>query len=143
MLRWIPITSPLVIEQPKQIPGFPDMTLSPADIQQIKDTGISGTVSVYSANGKYGRGKHSRAILIMQEPVRGPVTLKEPDATSVIYIQDGPRWRKFPANAPTLNRAIRIAPQWDDPRQSSVMVELSTGAMQGFNVWWPNATVGN
>src|SRR5262249_26277152 len=115
--------------------GFPDMSLSPADIQQIKNSGISGTVSVYSANNKYGRGRHSRGILIMQEPVRALFKLKEPDATSIIYIQDVPKWRQFPAHAP--NRTIRIEPQWDDPRQNSVMVELLTDATQGFGVWCP------
>jgi hypothetical protein len=112
------------------------MTLSPADIQQIKDTGISGTVSVYAANGSYGRGKESRVILIMQGPVHGPAELREPDATSIVYLQEGPKWKMFPPNGHTLKRTIRIEPQWDDPNQSSVMVELSTGSARGFGVWW-------
>jgi hypothetical protein len=142
VLLWTPSASPLVIEQWKQIPGAPDTSLSPADISQIESTGISGTVSVYTANGKYGKGKQSRVILIMQAPVSGPVELKEPDATSIVYLQEDSRWSQFPPNAPTLSRRIRIAPQWDDPRQSSVMVELSTGSAQGFGVWWPKAALG-
>lgn len=140
VLLWTPTASPLVIERWQQTPGAPDMSLSAGDIQQIKSTGISGIVSVY-ANGKYGKGKHSRAILIMREPVREAVQLKEPNATNVIYIQDGAGWRQVPPNAPTLNRTIRIAPQWDDPQQTSVMVELSTGAAQGFGVSWPKSTL--
>jgi len=136
VLLWTPTPSPLRIEQSQRTRGARDMTLSAADIQLVQDTGISGKVSIYAANGKYGNGKHSRAILIMQEPVQVPVELKEPDATSVIYIQEGSRWRKFPENAPTLNRTIRITPLRDDPRQAFVMVELSTGATQGFGVWW-------
>ena len=141
VLLWTPTASPLVIEQLQQTPGAPGVTLSAADIQQIKSTGISGRVSVYAANGKYGKGKHSRAILIMREPVREAVQLKEPNATSVVYIQDGAGWRQIPPNAPTLSRTIRIAPQWDDPQQTSVMVELSTGAAQGFGVSWPKSTL--
>ena len=141
VLRWTPTAAPLVIENWQQTPGAPDMTLSAVDIQQIKNTGISGIVSLYAANGKYGKGKHSRAILIMREPVRKAIQFNEPNATSVIYIYDGAGWRQVPPNAPTLNRTIRIEPQWDDPQKTSVMVELSTGASQGFGVWWPKSTL--
>jgi hypothetical protein len=130
VLFWTPKASPLVIVQQKQVPGAPDMTLSTGDIQRIKDTGITGTASVFSANGLYGSGKKSSVILIIQGPIRGPVELREPDATSIVYLQEREHWRMFPSNARTLERKIRISPD-------SIMVELSTGASQGFGTGRP------
>jgi hypothetical protein len=130
VLRWDPARSPLVIVQQKQVPGAPDMNLSKEDIQRIKDTRITGTVSVYVANGLYGRGKKSCVILIMQGPVHDPVELRQPDASSIVYVQEREQWRMFPPNARTLERTIRISPDM-------LMVKLSTGAAQGFGISWP------
>jgi hypothetical protein len=114
------------------------MTLSPQDVQQIKDAGITGTLSIYGGftADTYRRDKRSRVILMMQRPVTDVIELKEPDATSIVYIQDGAQWRMFPPDAATLKRTIRIEPEGDDPNQAKVLVELSTGARQGFGVWW-------
>ena len=142
VLLWTPSTSPLVIEQPEQIPNFPNTRLSARDVQQIKATGLTGELSVYTANGRYGSGKKSHVTLIMQKPVGEAVELREPDATSVVYIQEDHGWRLFPPDAPILKRTTRIEPIPYDPNwpgaypQTSVMVELSTGARQGFGVWW-------
>jgi hypothetical protein len=143
VLLWTPSDSPLQIDEPKQVPNFPDMRLSPAAIQQIRDAGIRGRVSTYAANGNYGHGKRGRVILIMQGPVLEAVELKEPDASNIVYIQDRQKWTSFPPGVPTLKRTIRIEPQADDRDQSSVMVELSDGARQGFGVWWPKTNSGN
>ncbi len=138
VLRWSPSASPLTIQELTQVPNFPDMKLSQSDIQQIKDTGITGALSTYSVNGRYGNGTKSHVILIMQEPVTKLAELPEPDADSIIYVQYGHEWKKFPSRARTLKRPIRIEPMSGDPKQSSVMVELATSARQGFGVWWPN-----
>ena len=112
------------------------------DIQQIKAAGVTGELSVYAANGHYGSGKKSHAIIIMQRPVAGAIELKEPDATSVVYIQGDHDWRIFPPDAHTLKRTIPLEPVAYDPNwpgaypQTSVTVELSTGARQGFGVSW-------
>ena len=137
VLRWTPSPSPLEIQESRSTPGFPDPNPSPTEVQQIKNTGITGTLSVYTANGRYGHGKKSHVILIMQGPVSKAIALREPDASNVIYVQDSETWRMFPPNAPTLARTIWIETEWDDPKQCTVMVELSNGARQGFGVWWP------
>jgi hypothetical protein len=137
VLLWSPSASPLTIQE------HPNMRLSPIEIQQIKDVGITGALSTYTANGQFGSGKTSHVTLIMQGPVKGPIELKEPDTSSVVYIQYGDDWKMFPPNARTLERTIRIEPQFGDPKQSSVMVELADGARQGFGVWWPKMNPGN
>jgi hypothetical protein len=136
VLLWTPSASPLVIEEQRQAPNFKDRALSAVEVQQVKETGLTGTLSVYTANASYGSGRKSHVILVMQEAVREVIELKEPDACSIVYIQGDHKWQMFPPTAPTLKRTIRIEPQADDPNQSSVMVELSSGARQGFGVWW-------
>jgi len=115
----------------------PYARLSAADIEQVKEAGVTGRAVTFSF-GNYGNGsKQSRAIIVIQSPVTAPVELPEPDATTIVYVQNAERWRLYPASAPTLKRTIRIEPWRDDAKQSSVMVELASGARQGFNVWWP------
>jgi hypothetical protein len=79
----------------------------------------------------------------MQGPVRGPIELKEPNASNVVYIQYGEEWKMFPPNTRTLRRKILIEPERDDPKQSTVRVELADGASQGFGVWWPKMNAEN
>ena len=131
VLLWTPSASPLTIQEQTQI------RLSPIEIQQIKDTGITGALSTYTANGRFGSGKKSHVTLIMQRPVNQPIELKEPDATRVVYVQYGKGWKIFPPDARTLERTIRIEPEAGDPTQTSVMVGLASGSRQGFGVWWP------
>jgi hypothetical protein len=141
-LLWTPSTSALVIQQPAEIHNIPSTSLSARDVQQIEAAGLTGKLSVYTANDRYGSGKKSHVTIVMQRPVTDVVELKEPDGTSVVYIQGDHDWRMFPADAPTLKRTIRLEPVPYDPNwpgaypQTSVMVELSTGARQGFGVWW-------
>ena len=141
VLLWTPSASPLAIREPSQVPSPPNMKLSQTEIQQIKDTGITGSISTFAVNGRYGSGKKSHVTLIMQGPVTEPIELKEPDATSVVYVQNGKDWTIFPKNAPTLKRTIRIQPRPDDHNQSLVMGELATGALQGIGVWWPKVSL--
>ena len=130
ILLWTPSDSPLTIEEQTQI------RLSPIEIQQIRETGITGAVSTYAANGRFGRGKKSHVTLIMRGPVNQAIELKEPDATNVVYVQYGAGWKIFPPDAHTLERTIRIEPEAGDPTQTSVMVGLASGARQGLGVWW-------
>jgi hypothetical protein len=142
VLLWTPSTSPLVIQQPEQIPNTPSTRLSVRDVQRIEAAGLTGEMSVYTANNRYGSGKKSHVTIVMQRPVTDVVELKEPDAASVLYVQGDHDWRMFPADAPTLKRTIRLEPVSYDLNspgaypQTSLMVELSTGARQGFGVLW-------
>jgi hypothetical protein len=117
---------------------FPRSRSPAAVVKQIKNTGLTGVLSVFAANGRYGSGKKKgRVILIMQKPVNEAIELREPDATSIVYVQSGDQWQMFPSDAPTLKRTIRLEPEANDHNQTSVMVELATGARQGFGVGWP------
>ena len=140
VMRWTPSSSALVIKELEETPGFPDTKLSPSETEKIKAMGLTGRLET-TGGGLYGRGSRSRVILILQKQVVEAVELKQPNASSIVYLQDGEKWRAFPPDAPTLNRTIRIEPWADDPTQTSVGVELASGARQGFGIMWPTAAV--
>lgn len=148
VLLWTPSTSPLVVHQRAESQSTPSVMLSARDVEQIEAAGLRGELLVYTANDRYGTGKKSHVTIIMQRPVKDLVELKEPNAASIVYVQGDRGWRMFPADAPTLKRTIRLEPLLYDPNwpraypQTSVMVELSTGARQGFGVWWRTPDLG-
>jgi hypothetical protein len=140
---WTPAASPLAIRQPKLTSNSPDMASLRTEIQQIEKTGITGSISVFHSPSsrftRYGSGKKSHVTLIIQRPVTRPVELREPDATSVVYVQQADGWKMFPHNAHTLERTIRLEPLSDVPDQTDLTVELADGSREGFGVWWPDA----
>ncbi len=136
VMRWTPSSSALVIQELEETPGFPDMKWWRIETDKLKAMGLTGRLEIVG-DGRYGSGNRSRVILIVQKPAFEAVALKQPDASSIIAIQDGEKWRIVPSDAPMLKRTIRIAPWAEDPMQTFVGVELASGASQGFGILWP------
>jgi hypothetical protein len=134
IVKWTPSTDPLVIfDSLDKILGISDARLSDAEIAQLKGIGIGGRIENLQYSF-FGNGKNSRAILIMSHPVIAPVDLREPNTTSVVYVQFRKEWVMYPADGATLKRTIRIEPMREDPTQSLLGVELASGARQGFGI---------
>lgn len=101
--------------------GSSDLTLKDAfgtslkekDLDLLKRTGIRGEMEVrgYAITGK---GPQSRAIIILQSGLDKPASLSRPDRSTIIYLQEETGWKKYPADAPTLSKAIHL---WQDPSQ--------------------------
>jgi hypothetical protein len=136
VLTWTPSSEPLTVSNLSG-KSRPDTRLTEADIEQLRQAGVTGAVANYVVNNYGNGGKSSRAIIVIQNPVSVPVEFPEPDGATDVYVQHGNTWQKYPANAPILKRIIRIETIWDDPKQTVVRVELSDGSAPGFGVWWP------
>jgi hypothetical protein len=135
---WSPSDTPLKIDVgPFQ--GFPNSGLTSQQVGQLKAMGLRGTISAWTVNGSYGSGPKSYAVLILQHPVSSAVELPEPDAASVIYVQRGDKFDKYPPSAPVLRRVIQIAPGVGGVDQDEILVQLSSGASQGFGCCWSDA----
>jgi hypothetical protein len=132
VLHWSPSSEPLTI---KEYPGS-EVELSPAEARQIKESGITGSLT-FLGGGTFGSGPKSRVILILQKPLTSAVKLLQPDAASVIYVQEQAGWRTIPSGVPTLTRQIVIEPMAGDAHQNHIGVELATGGVQGFGLPWP------
>ena len=103
---------------------------------QLRAAGVSGTLTVYSDNSRFGKGRLSHVTIVLEEPARKRILLREPDANDLIYVQHGDTFSIYPREARTLDRTISLEPLWDDPEETMIMVELSTGARQGLGVWF-------
>jgi hypothetical protein len=136
VVQWKEFGSSLSVER-----QGPEFQLSTEEFQELQAAGIKGKVSVRMARAEYGRGKRSSVLILIQRAVSGPITLKEPDASNIVYFQTGGEWKKYPNDAPTLNRAIELSPSQSDSLQTQVFVELVTGARIGFGVWLPKSEV--
>ena len=134
VVQWEEFGSSLSVE-----PLKPEYQLSASEVKELQAAGIKGKVSVYAPRTGYGSGKRGSVLILIQAPVSGTVALKEPDASNIVYFQTGGKWRKYPEDAPTLNRAIVLSPFDSDPRQSELFVELATGARIGFGIGWPKS----
>jgi hypothetical protein len=117
----------------------PEFQLSTEELKEMQAAGIKGKVSVDMAHAEYGSGKRGSVLILIQRPVSGPIMLKEPDASNIVYFQTGGEWKKYPKDAATLNRTIDLSPWRNDSAQTQVFVELVTGARLGFGVRWPKS----
>ena len=110
MLLWNPTASPLVIQQPAQSPNTPSTRLSARDVKQIEAAGLRASCRFTLRTTAMGAAGKSHVTIVMQRPVTDAIELKEPDATSIVYVQGDHGWKIFPADAPTLKRTIRLEP---------------------------------
>jgi hypothetical protein len=94
VLAWIPSSAPLTIVAREGL-----MHLSPTEITQLKNVGITGTVSYAMNPATYGSGKASRVLLLMQEPVEHALSYENPM-----------RLRSFMCNTAKSGRCTRRMP---------------------------------
>jgi hypothetical protein len=128
-VRWIPGDSPL------------SGALAPLDVDdglrhELDRRGLTGTIEVES--GRHGHGQYggqARAIILMRHAEFRRVWLPQPDATTILYVQEDDGWRRYPADAATLPRAIRLEP---GDRQTSYEVVAADGSRSGAGAFhWP------
>jgi hypothetical protein len=81
-------------------------------LQSMRAAGLGGNYRIVHLS-RYGKGKQSLAILVLNAPMTGRTLLAEPDAAEVIYVQQPSGWTKLPAQAPTLRRSIEISEAHD------------------------------
>lgn len=129
-VQWTPSSEHLSVKGIPSMAESPATTLTSKEVAQLEAMGLTGKLTI-TASSFQGTGKQSRAVIVMHRQVESAVELAQPDATEVIYVQNGNEWKMYPPDAPTLKRAILLEPFKHDPRSTSYMVELADGAAQG------------
>jgi hypothetical protein len=109
VIKWHPGPKPLTSTE---VQG---LAISKNDLERLKTIGLTGEV-MYSGSAKYGEGQPARAIIVTQAPLSEPVNLPQPDGSQVIYVQTESGWSRYPPEAPTSQKQIRL---WTDLRGSS------------------------
>jgi hypothetical protein len=139
-LRWVPGSEPLSQEPlpSNERASTRQRSLQPADMDSLKQAGLSGTISV-SGGGTVGEGERSRLFVVMSEQlVSSPVELRQPERTQTIYVQSGSGWRQFPADSRLSRLTVRLEIANHTRLQTWFSVELATGARLGGTAYiWP------
>lgn len=131
-VRWKPSTQPLTIQEASSHDIPDDFKLSNQDLVKLKALGLTGQAAFDGSSGFVGRGKHARALIVMQRPLTEGIELPQPDGVEVIYIQGEDGWKIYPSNAPTLQRTIRLWPDERDQTWATLYsIERADGSRQG------------
>jgi hypothetical protein len=87
----------------------PDSGLTKNEVAVLNSLGLKGKlhggIQSYSGSGE----KSARALIVIREPLTSKVTLRQPKATNVVYVQDGSTFRMYPSDAPKLRQRITLA----------------------------------
>jgi hypothetical protein len=129
--RWTPGTSTLAIEDLRSTP-----MLLKSDVDLLRSNDVRGQVNVISG-AVVGTGPSARAIVLLSHPPSQSVTLNQPHAAALLYLQDQENFRHYPANVTFADRTIEL--NTIDPARKMVRysVELISGARQGGTaVFW-------
>jgi hypothetical protein len=134
VVYWLPSSSALTIVDPlKGTRG----AISDEDIQILKSLPLKGKIE-NAGRGESGNGRRQgRVVIVLERPVDVAAALAEPDGVSVAYVQRKDGWDKYPPDARTLSRSIRLQPSPPhEPKYTDVLVEQADGSGKGFGVVW-------
>jgi hypothetical protein len=129
--RWTRSSMPLRVEDLRANPMLTD-----EDVKLLGTAGIRGHLNVTGA-GIHGSGAQARAIVLLNTPLEKPTILKQPHATSVVYVQEKEAFVSYPPNTNFIERGIELRPDRAPGPIVYYMVELVSGARQGGTaVFW-------
>lgn len=87
----------------------PDSGLAKDEMAVLNSFGLKGKLhgGIQSSSGS--GEKRARALIVVRGPLTSKVTLRQPKATNVVYVQqDGSTFRMYPSDAPTLRKRITL-----------------------------------
>lgn len=113
--------------------------LTPVEMNQLSGTGLTGQLTRKGFTRQSWEGvtgeKQARIVIVMQRPLDAAVDLPQPDATSVIYVQETKDWKMIPSDVTTLRRTIRLASAKTDPRKIHFEARQGCGRASGETVF--------
>jgi hypothetical protein len=113
--------------------------LSVDDIKRLRSIGLRGSVRVgMQASKTTGNGsRHARAIIVLRERLETRVDLREPKATTVVYVQDGKNWNMYPPGARTIDKKISFWPSEVDSTDLELEIEPRMSSSSSFSRYAP------
>ena len=104
-LRWTPGTEPLTIETES------DDALSNAEVALVRAAQPTGHLLVNWGSSRHGRGPAAAALILLKEPITRPVSIRQPDRASAVYVQGDQGFAVYPVDTKSLDREITLSPQ--------------------------------
>jgi hypothetical protein len=131
----------LEVQVMRLVPGPEELTtgntgLTATKVEVLHSLGLRGKLygGIQSFSG--GGDRKARALVVVRGPVPSKVTLREPKAASVVYVQEGGRWNMYPPNAPTLRKTITLTDAAGEYEGLLVRIEPVLREPKPFT-WYP------
>jgi hypothetical protein len=119
--RFIPTSSAMVVEDPRGLASNDEKNL-------LRQADLSGSVRIEGAHASNtAQSPLARVLVVASNPILSRVRLRQPDGTTVVYIQTTEGFRMFPSDARTLDRSIELWPSDGDPKTTMYSVEMAGG----------------
>jgi len=108
-----------------------------AEMTLLRASGVTGILKPTGGGVRRRMGPKARALIVLDHRITSAVHLRQPRHTSVIYVQHGTGWLRFPSSAPLLDRPIILSPQSDAPRFTLAGVQDADGSVSsgGCATW--------
>ncbi len=108
--------------------------LSEEQLEFLKSLGLRGSLSLGMQSGSSVGGStvKAQAALLVTQPIRSRVELRQPKGTNVLYVQVGDKWIMHPENAPTIGRKIALWPSG----QADTTIQFQIDAGSGGSFSW-------
>lgn len=103
-LKWMPGSEPLTIETER------DEALTDAAVALVRLAKTRGQVRVMWGGSRHGRGPAATVLILLQRPISRPVSLRQPDRSMAVYVQNDQGFVMYPADGKTLDREITLSP---------------------------------
>jgi hypothetical protein len=107
--------------------------LNPEERELLARAAIGGSIEVlghHAANTT--QRPRAKIVVLLRKPVDRIYRLLQPDATTVLYIQEDAGFRRFPPDAKVLlDRAVELYPAGKEGTETRYWVERAGGARSG------------
>jgi hypothetical protein len=109
-----------------------------AEMDVLRAAGVTGVLQPGGGGIRSRGGPKARALVILDHPIGGPETLKQPRHASVIYVQGKTGWQTIPPNISLLDRPINLEPQANALQSIMAFVQDVDGSLSGYAcAVWP------
>ncbi|HXN24791.1 MAG TPA: hypothetical protein VOA41_18815 [Candidatus Dormibacteraeota bacterium] len=115
----------------------PDSGLRKDEVTVLNSLGLKGKLFHGGIQSSSGSGeKSARALIVIRGTLKSKITLRQPKATNVVYVQDGSTWQIYPSNAPTMRKRITLAEGNGEFEGLTVEIDPVIGKASTFT-WYP------
>jgi hypothetical protein len=110
--------------------------LTPDELKQLKSLGLRGTLHFGMSQYQGSTATTARAVVVFTRALHSRVELRVPQATHVMYIEQGDEWRMYPPDASTTRKRIKFWPSSGNLNKIEVQTDPATGNPNTFT-WYP------
>jgi len=120
-----------------------DIRIDETEAASLRKRALGSIRGLAGQNGNYrvaslwrtGEGAKALAVIVIPDQVRQKVRLRQPEGTTVVYVQGATGWLRLPPGAPTLARYIVVGPPTTGNGVISFDIDDAEGVMTSGRVF--------